>query len=72
MKLKNIFAKGYVPNCSKEVSVIKKVKNAVSSKYVISNLNGEETVGAFYQNNCKNFFLTARNLNCLEKDNNII
>ena len=28
-KYKNIFAKGYVPNCSEEVFVIKKVKNTV-------------------------------------------
>ena len=28
-KYKNIFAKGYIPNWSKEVFVIKKVKNTV-------------------------------------------
>ena len=28
---KNIFAKDYVPNCSEEVFVIKKVKNTVPS-----------------------------------------
>ena len=28
-KYKNIFAKGYTPNCSEEVFVIKKVKNTV-------------------------------------------
>ena len=28
-KYKNIFAKGYVPNCSEEVFVITKVKNTV-------------------------------------------
>ena len=30
-KHKNIFAKGYVPNCPEEVFVIKKVKNTVPS-----------------------------------------
>ena len=30
-KHKNIFAKDYVPNCSEEVFVIKKVKNTVPS-----------------------------------------
>ena len=35
-KYKNIFAKGYVPNCSEEVFVIKKVKNTVPWTYVIS------------------------------------
>ena len=29
LKYKNIFAKGYVPNASKEVFVIRKIKNAV-------------------------------------------
>ena len=28
-KYRNIFAKGYTPNCSEEVFVIKKVKNTV-------------------------------------------
>ena len=39
-KYKNIFAKGYVPNWSEEVFVIKKVKNTVPWTYVISDLNG--------------------------------
>ena len=41
-KYKNIFAKGYISNCSKEVFVNKKVTNAVPWKYVISDLNGEK------------------------------
>ena len=41
---KNIFAKSYVPNWSKEVSVIKKVKNSVPWTYVISDLKGGEIV----------------------------
>ena len=48
-KFKNIFAKGYVSNCSEEVFVIKKVKNTVPWTYVISDLNGEEIVGTFYE-----------------------
>ena len=43
-KYKNIFA-----NWSKEVFVIKKVKNTVPWTYVISDLNGEEIVGTFYK-----------------------
>ena len=50
-KYKNIFAKGYTPNCSEEVFVIKKVKNTVPWKYVINVLNGEETIGTFYETN---------------------
>ena len=46
---KNTFAKGYVPNCFEEVSVIKKVKNTVPWTYVVSDLNGEEIVGTLYK-----------------------
>ena len=49
-KYKNIFAKSYVPNCSEEVFVIKKVKNTVPGTYVIIDLKGEEIVGTFYEN----------------------
>ena len=48
-KYKNIFAKGYTPNCSEDVFVIKKVKNTVPGTYVISDLKSEETVGTFYE-----------------------
>ena len=48
-KYKNIFAKGYTPNWSEEVFVIKKVKNTVSWTYVINDLNGEEIMGTFYE-----------------------
>ena len=47
-KYKNIFAKGYTPNWSEEVFVIKKVKNTVPWTYVIKDLNGEEITGTFY------------------------
>ena len=48
-KYKNIFAKGYVPNWSEEVFVIKKVKNTVPWTYVISDLKGEEIIRTFYE-----------------------
>ena len=48
-KYKNIFAKGYAPNWSEEVFVIKKVKNTVPWTYVINDLNGEEIMGTFYE-----------------------
>ena len=47
LKYKNLFAKGYVPNWSEEVFMIKKVKNTVPLTYVISDLKGEEIVGKF-------------------------
>ena len=49
LKYKNIFAKGYTPNWSEEVFVIKKVKNTVPWTYVINDLNGEEIMGTFYE-----------------------
>ena len=48
-KCKNIFTNGYTPNWFEEVFVIKNVKNAVPWTYVINDLNGEETVGTFYE-----------------------
>ena len=48
-KLKNIFAKGYTPSWSEEIFVVKNIKNTVSWTYVISDLNGEEIVGSFYE-----------------------
>ena len=48
-KYKNIFAKGYMPNWSEEVFVIKKVKNTVPWTYVIDYLNGEDCM----KKNCK-------------------
>ena len=48
-KYKKSFAKGYTPNWSEEVFVIKKVKNAVPWTYVINDLNGEEIIGTFYE-----------------------
>ena len=49
MKYKNIFAKGYSANWSEEVFVISKIKNTVPWTCVISDLNGEEITGAFYE-----------------------
>ena len=48
-KYKNIFAKGYMPNWSEEVFVIKKIKNTIRWTYVINDLNGEEIIGTFYE-----------------------
>ena len=49
-KYKNVLAKAYTPNWSEEVFVIKKVKNTVPWTYIISDLNGEEILGTFYEN----------------------
>ena len=43
-KYKNIFVKGYTPNWSEEVFVIKEIKNTVPWTYVIDDLNGEQII----------------------------
>ena len=48
-KYKNIFAKGYTPNWSAEVFVIKEIKHTVPWTYVINDLNDEEIIGTFYE-----------------------
>ena len=47
--MQNIFAKVYVLNWPEEVNIIKNVKNTSPWTYVISDLNGEEIVGVFYE-----------------------
>ena len=59
-KYKNIFAKGYAPNWSEEIFIVKKIKNTVPRTYVINDLNEEKIVGNFYEkelqkNNQKEF-----------------
>ena len=48
-KYKNILAKGYTPNWSEEVFVIKEIKNTVPWTYVINDCHGEEIIGTFYK-----------------------
>ena len=48
-KYKKFFTKGYTPNWSEEVFMIKEVKNTVPWTYVINDLNGEEIIGTFYE-----------------------
>ena len=43
-KFKNIFAKGYTPNCSKEIFIVEKINDTVPNTYNIS----EEIIGSFY------------------------
>ena len=47
-KFKNIFAKGYTPNWSKEIFIIDKINDAVPYTYNIKDLNDEEIIGSFY------------------------
>ena len=50
-----IFAKEYAPNWSEEVFIILKMKNTVPWTYaIISNFNGEKSVGTFYEKEFQN------------------
>ena len=49
-KYKNTFVKGYTPNWSEEVFVIKKVKNTLPWTDVINDLNGKKH---FMKKSCK-------------------
>ena len=47
-KFKNIFAKGYTPNWSKEIFIVNKINDTVPCTYNIKDLDGEEIIGSFY------------------------
>ena len=47
-KFKNIFAKGYTPNWSKEIFIVNKINDTVPYTYNLKDLNGEEIIGGFY------------------------
>ena len=47
--VRNIFAKGYALNWSEEIFIVKRITNTVPWTYVISDLNGEEIIGSFYE-----------------------
>ena len=48
-KYKNIFTKGYTSNWWEEFFVIGKTKNTVPWTYNVSDLNGKEIAGSFYE-----------------------
>ena len=39
-----------MPNWSEEILIIKKIKNTVPQTYVLNDLNDEEIIGTFYEN----------------------
>ena len=47
-KFKNIFAKAYTPNWSKEIFIINKINDTVPYTYNLKDLNDEEIIGTFY------------------------
>ena len=47
-KFKNIFAKGYTSNWSREIFVINKINDIIPYTYNLKDLNGDEIIGRFY------------------------
>ena len=47
-KFKNIFAKGYTPNWSKEIFIVDKINDTVPYTYNLKYLNDEEIISSFY------------------------
>ena len=47
-KFKNIFAKGYTPNWSREIFIINKINDTVPYTDNLKDLNGKEIIGSFY------------------------
>ena len=47
-KFKNIFAKGYTPNWSKEIFIVDKINDTVPYTYNLKDLNDEEIINSFY------------------------
>ena len=47
-KFKNIFAKGYTPNWSREIFIVNEINDTVPYTYNIEDLNDEEIIGSFY------------------------
>ena len=56
-KFKNIFAKGYTPNWSKEIFIVDKINDTVPYTYNIKDLNDEEIIGSFYDRELQNSIL---------------
>ena len=48
LNLKYIFAKGYTPNRSKEIFIVDKINDTVPYTYNLKDLNDEEIIGSFY------------------------
>ena len=58
-KFKNIFAKEYTPNWSREIFIINKINDTVPYTYNLKDLNDEEIIGSFYDTEHKK--LTYKN-----------
>ena len=75
-KYKNIFAKGYTPNWSEEIFVIKKVKNTVPWTLLLTILIVKRLLKVFMKKNCRKLikknleqknYLKEKVINCMLK-----
>ena len=60
-KFKNIFAKGYTLNWSKEVFIVDKINDTVPYTYNRKDLNDEEIIGSFYDRDYKILNYSSQN-----------
>ena len=56
-KFKNIFAKGYTFNWSKEIFIVNKINDTVPYTYILKDLNDEEIIGSFYDKELQNYII---------------
>ena len=56
-KFKKIFAKGYAPNWSSEIFIVDKVNVTIPYTYNLKDLNDEEIIGSFYDQELQNTIL---------------
>ena len=56
-KFKNIFAKGYTPNWSKEIFIVNKINDTVPYTYNLKDLNAEEVIGSFYDRELQRYII---------------
>ena len=56
-KFKNIFAKGYTPNWSREIFIVNKINDTVPYTYNLKDLNDEEIIGSLYDKELKKTIL---------------
>ena len=48
-KHKDIFAKGYTPNWTKEVFIVRNIKGTMPRTFEIADTNGDDIIGTFYK-----------------------
>ena len=65
-KFKNIFAKGYTPNWSREMFIINKINDTVPYTYNLRDLNDEEIIGNFYDRELQKTKLQKRVVNIFQ------